>query len=460
MSIQSGASVTVNGAVANSGTITLSSGASFIAKTSVSGIVTYSRNLSSSNWHYISSPVIGQDVDDFVTASGFQSGGGDVSLCTFDTAVNDWVFYQSGTSNADVLNEGQGYIANLSDASGNISFSGAMNVGNESIALTTTGQGYNLLGNPYPSFIDSSAMLTASSGALLSQTIWIWDQATNMYEVKVTADNFQLAPGQGFFIQSNGAAGNVLINEAFQSHQGTDTFLRSTERTEVYLTLSNGSSTKECKLYYLEGATTGFDNGFDGPTFRAFPEPLSIYTHLVTNNFGMDIGLQSLPNDDYENLVIPVGIDAVAGTEITISASALNLPDGIDIYLEDRAYNTFTLLNANSDFMITPSNDLNGTGRFYLHTSSGNLGLNENALAYDLQIYTVDASEELIIKGQLSSSITKATLYSLQGKLVLSKTLDQSSQLNTLDISGLSSGLYVVKVEDGNQSKTQKVLIK
>lgn len=460
MSIQPGAFVTVNGAVTNTGAITVSSGASFIAKTSVSGSVTYERNLPSSNWHYISSPVVGQDVDNFVAASGLQSGGLDASLCTFNTTTNDWSFYQIGTANADVLNPGEGYIVNLTAASGDISFSGTMNVGNVSKPLATTGQGYNLLGNPYPSFIDSSAMLTASSGSLLSQTIWVWDQATNMYEVKVTADNFQLAPGQGFFIQSNGAAGSVTITEAFQSHQATDTFLRSAERTEVYLTLSNGSDTKQCKLYYMAGTTTGFDNGFDGPTFRAFPEPLSIYTHLVTNNFGMDIGLQSLPNDDYENLVIPVGIDALAGTEITVSASALNLPTGIDIYLEDRVANTFTVLNANSDFTLTPANDLNGTGRFYLHTSGDTLGLNENTLAsYNLQIFTSDASKQIIIKGQLSSNITNADLYDLQGKLVLSKTLDPSITTNTLDISGLSSGLYVVKVEGGNQSKTQKVLL-
>ena len=105
MSIQSGAFVTINGAVTNTGTITVSSGASFIAKTSVTGTVTYERNLSSSNWHYISSPVVGQDLDNFVAASGLQSGGTDISFCTFDTAANDWLFYQSGTSNGDILNE-------------------------------------------------------------------------------------------------------------------------------------------------------------------------------------------------------------------------------------------------------------------------------------------------------------------------------------------------------------------
>lgn len=458
MLIEPGASVTVNGAVTNTALITVSSGASFIAKTSVSGTVTYERILSSSNWHYISSPVVGQDVDNFVAASGLQSGGSDVSFCSFDTAANNWLFYQNGTSNADFLNEAQGYIVNLIGASGAISFTGTMNVGDVSRALATTGEGYNLIGNPYPSFMDSNAMLTASSASLLSETIWIWDQSTESYDPKVSADNFQLAPGQGFFIQSNGGAGNVAITEAFQSHQGTDTFLRSA-RTEVYLTLSNGASINACKLYYIDGTTTGFDNGYDGPKFRAFAEPLSIYTHLVTNGFDRDFGIQSLPNNDFENLVIPVGVDALAGTEITISASAINLPAGIDLYLEDRDASTFTLLNANSDYTITPANALDGTGRFYLRTSSSVLGINENGLEANLQIYTTDAAKDLIIKGQLFG-ITSAHLYDIQGKLVLSKVLEQFSNSNTVDISSLSSGIYVVKVDNANLTKTQKVIIK
>ena len=459
MLIEPGAAATINGAVTSSDVITVSAGASFIAPTSVSGTVTYERNLNSTNWHYISSPVVGQDVDDFVAASGLQTGGSNISFCTFNTAANDWDFYQSGTSNANVLNGGQGYIVNLTAASGGISFTGTMNVGDVSKTLTTTGEGYNLLGNPYTSYIDSAALLSGSSGSLFSETIWVWDQSTDSYTTYVSIENFQLAPGQGFFIQSNGAAGNVAINEAFQNHQGTDTFLRSAGRTEVYLTLSDGSNTKDCKIFYIDGTTTSFDNGYDGPKFRAFPEPFSIYTHLITNGFGRDMGVQSLPINDYENLIVPVGIDATSGTPITISASSEHLPVGINLYLEDRQMNTFTLLNATSDFTLTPATDLNGTGRFYLRTTNSVLSTNENTLAYDLEIYTSDARKELIIQGQLSGS-TNANLYDLKGKLVLSKELEQTSNSNALDVSGLSSGLYIVKVDSGLLSKTQKVVIK
>ncbi len=439
----------------------IESGASFIANATVLGTITYERNLSSSDWHSVSSPVIGQDEDDFVLASGFKTQGTDVGFCTFDTDLNYWDFYQSGTNTAATLGVGEGYIVNLLAASGDISFTGTMNLTDVSIPLPviTTGNGYHLLGNPYTSYIDSGAMLTTSTAALLSETIWVWDQSTDSYETKVAVDNFQLAPGQGFFVQSNGAPGTVTINEAFQSHQGTDTFLRSDNRTEVYLTLSDGSRVKKCKVYYIDGTTTGFDNGYDGFMFRAFPEPFSIYTHLITNGFNRDIGVQSLPNDDYENLVVPVGVNAASGIEFTISADAINLPTGIDLYIEDRGASTFTLLNPNSDFTLTPTNDLNGAGRFYLHTTSNVLGINDNALAYDLQIYTTGSSKELMVKGQLSG-ITTADLYNIEGKLVLSKTLEQFSTSNTLDISGLSSGVYVVKVDNANQSKTQKVIIK
>jgi hypothetical protein len=121
--------------------------------------------------------------------------------------------------------------------------------------------------------------------------------------------------------------------------------------------------------------------------------------------------------------------------------------------------NTFTLLNATSDFTLTPATDLNGTGRFYLRTTNSVLSTNENTLAYDLEIYTSDARKELIIQGQLSGS-TNANLYDLKGKLVLSKELEQTSNSNALDVSGLSSGLYIVKVDSGLLSKTQKVVIK
>ena len=57
-----------------------------------------------------------------------------------------------------------------------------------------------------------------------------------------------------------------------------------------------------------------------------------------------NLGIQSLPDNDYENMIIPVGINATSGMTISISASSVNLPAGIKLYLQDTSDNSFTLL--------------------------------------------------------------------------------------------------------------------
>ena len=465
VTIAGNASATINNITLGTGSLTINSGGSLIVNGSSSGDITYKRDLPTTNWYLISSPLAGQDVDDFVIASNLQTGSGNnIGLGTYNTSDDTWSYYQNGTSNANTFNSGQGYVVNLlSGSGGEISFSGAINENNLTIPLTTSGSGFNLLGNMYTSYIDSGALLSASSDALLTETLWIWDQSANGgaggYVTKVKVDAFQLAPGQGFFVQSDGSLGNVTINESFQSHQGTDTFIRASNRPEVYLTLSSGVNSRETKLYYIEGATTGFDNGYDGPMFGGTSNSFAIYTHTIANDMEKDLAIQSLPNNDYENLIVPIGINANSGSEITISANSINLPSGIDLFLEDKSTNTFTLLNAYSDFTTTINSDISGVGRFYLHTTSSVLGVNNDPIGYDLHIYSTSNPKELIVKGQLTRN-TKAELFDLQGRLLFSEILDKNLTENSINISNINTGIFVLKVSNENQSKTQKIIIK
>ena len=67
-------------------------------------------------------------------------------------------------------------------------------------------------------------------------------------------------------------------------------------------------------------------------------------------------------------MVIPVGISADAGKEITFTADALNLPSGLKVFLEDRENNVFTRLDeAGSIYKFTLIEASNDIGRFYLH---------------------------------------------------------------------------------------------
>jgi hypothetical protein len=84
--------------------------------------------------------------------------------------------------------------------------------------------------------MNSAAVLTNSTAAIETQTIWVWDQSANGgtggYEVKVTVDDFKVAPGQGFFVRANTTT-NLNFTKTNQT-TSSDTF-QKTAKTEISL---------------------------------------------------------------------------------------------------------------------------------------------------------------------------------------------------------------------------------
>ena len=462
LSINKGASLSLTGNFVNNGSVTLNSESnefsSLIVEGNSSGTISYTRNLDTSNWYLIGSPFVGQDVDDFVASQGLATSGTNNALGTYNTTDDTWSYYQTGTSNSDELGSGEGYAVSLNTASGAITFSGTMKTDATSVSLTTTGNGYNLLGNPYPSYMDSAALLSGSSDALSSETIWVWNQSTGEYETKVTVDGFQISPSQAFFVQSDGSAGSITMNESFQSSQTNGTSQRTEERPEIILTLIDKATPQSTKLYYITETTTGFDNGFDGPMFDGVSNAFSIYTHTVENGTGRDLAIQSLPDNNYDNMVVPIGINAEAGTEINISARAINLPEGTDVYLEDKEKESLTLLSSSSNFTTTLSADSKGVGRFYLHTKTKPLGdEGEIFSSGDLSLYD-SSSHNLSVLGILQGK-AKARIYDILGNQVVN-TVFEGNRTNHIPLPNLAVGVYIVHLTTESETLIKKIIIR
>ena len=75
-----------------------------------------------------------------------------------------------------------------------------------------------------------------------------------------------------------------------------------------------------------------------------------------------------------------------------------------------------------------------------------------------LDIYST-GYKTLVIHGVLNAKTT-ANVYSLQGTLVASKTFNKFSTSNSLDVSTLSTGIYIVKMYNAkHQVHTKKLFI-
>ena len=179
---------------------------------------------------------------------------------------------------------------------------------------------------------------------------------------------------------------------------------------------------------------------------------------MVDGNINLDLAIQSIPYNDFNDVIVPLGIKAKAGIELSISIDALStLPSHINVYLEDTQNTTLHLLNDEA-YTFTPTTALNSADRFNVHYSARTLSVEDVKSNDNLRIYTALSSKTVVIKGQLTKATT-ANLYDIQGRLVLSKVLNPNTMDNTVNISTLNTGIYVVKVKNENQVKTQKIII-
>ena len=443
------------------GNIILDSGTSFITSSTYTGNLVYNRNLNTTNWYLVSSPVVGQDIDAFVSAEGLASGTeSNVGLSDYNNATPGYTYYQSGASGTGSFTSGDGRSIKLA-STGDVSFAGTINTNDVTLPMISNSNGFNLVGNPYPSYLAGNVnadgtnnILTINSANLTENTLWFWNQNTDSYnQINQASAAFQIAPAQGFFLSASGSV-NLSITEAMQSHQGTDNFQKTTSRPEMNITMTNGTASRDADIFFIDGTTTGFDNGYDSSIFGGVSNEFAIYTHAVANGSGRNLGIQSLPNNNYENMIVPVGVNAASGSAITIEASTNNFPEGLKIFLEDKQDNSFTLLDADANFNTTLENDLNGIGRFYLHTTQS--VLNTTAATLDnISVFKVNNSLRIL---GLQKGKASVKLFNILGRQVLNAAFE-SNGTKDISLPRLAKGVYIVQLETAEGKLNKKIIL-
>ncbi|MDG2349264.1 MAG: hypothetical protein P8L65_01135, partial [Flavobacteriaceae bacterium] len=182
----------------------IKSGASLIAQSTFVGSMTYERNLETTNWYLISSPVEGQTIVDFYTDESPALGSGtgnaqNVAIAPYDNAqasgTDRWNYYTEGQvdgvdgdDTSDTFATGTGYAIKM-QASGDVAFTGTLRTDDVGVSLSdgsgSGGNAFNFIGNPYTSYISVSELIeednvaTGNEALLSQQTIWLWDQSAN-----------------------------------------------------------------------------------------------------------------------------------------------------------------------------------------------------------------------------------------------------------------------------------------
>lgn len=481
LTVDTGVTLTTSNGLALESTSTTYS--SLILDGFVVGTLTYDRHVNingsgeTGSNDLISAPLTGQSFDDFQNANPniLSNTGATLFLFgPFDKTIGNYVTYADGET--ATLDPGVGYRAASNDNS-TFTFTGTANNGNIDIDIQNAGPDeaeWNLIGNPYPSYLNVQDFLNHDVGGVTNlqlfnaptAAIYGYDGSAQngwtIYNLATTTPTTVIAPGQGFFVSADSTNDDLYdlqFTPAMRSTGTTDDFIvgRTAPLTHFTVNLSSLNNTNKTEFYFNSAASEGFDLGYDAKLWGDTNTNLGIYSHLVQNNAGIAMALQTLNDSNLTGVTIPLGVNASNGEQIRFTISESTLPESVNVYLEDTVKNTITLLNT-GDYVFTPSATISGTGRFFLRISENALSSVEDNLD-TISIYALQNSKELVVTGQLEDS-AYIELFDIQGRKVLTTTLDSRALENRIDVSALTVGVYVAAVQNNGHQKSQKVIIK
>jgi surface protein len=486
--LTNGGSLTVGGNLTNngSGAVAIDADAttssSLIVNGTATGNITYNRYVTGVNkWHLISSPVVGETIADVYTNGLLATNGTNVGFATYNNttgSISNWVYTQT-TNTAITINSGVGYSA-LRTEDGTLPFTGTLKTEDTSVDISTANVAttdeniWNLIGNPYPSFIAINATANGMHNFMDTNAsamnpnfagLYVWNPETSSYDILNSIENDDnkgnfLAPGQGFFVPAKtDAISSIVITEAMQSHQPEDLFYKTNNNTPaINLSLSNDTKTKTTQIKYIENKTTGLDVGYDAGVFGGTATNFNVFTHLVTESEGVDFQLQVLPTNTYEDMIVPIGLKSDMGT-LSLSLSTENLPTNIKVYIEDITTGIFTRLDEfGSSLEIDLFESVNGIGRFYLHTTTADksvLGNVKNGLE-TVSVY--NSNHTLFIYGLKGEQAT-VKLFNLIGQQQYEKTFNSGNVNQILLPQTLAKGVYIVELDTSDDRKINKKII-
>ena len=480
----------MSGNFSNSGTFTLNSDSdefsSIIIGGTVTGNISYNRYVNSvgtNEWDLIGAPVDGQSISSFASANSSTLGTSSniYAIGSYDNATNTWTNYTTSTiGSAGNFDRGRGYqMASVSDGTGILKFTGTpasttqtQAIINNDAANAGTGTRWNLVANPFPSYIHGNANAHATNNFLTVNTDKLHDSYEAIYGYDAdgsgytaynnTSSALNLAPGQAFMVASdNTSSDNISFTTDMRTIVGGDDLIVGDileDTFELIIKLYDGDTELDyTKFYFADGLSLGLDPGYDAGNFN---QGASLMSRLVEEDEGVGLVINAMGLENVNDVVVPLEINRESGNSFRISIDTFDIYAGTNVYLEDNAQGTMTLLNE-LDFELTPENNLSGVGRFFIHLTETTFSIDNEVDTNLLNAYKLDRNNFIIVEGlTVQSGITNVKLYSLLGREILSTELNNSINTQTISTERIATGVYVIKLQSGNNLITKKLIIK
>lgn len=444
----------------------------------ITGLVNMQRYLPSKyGYKYFSSPfqaaTVGEFSDDMDLASPFP--------LFYRNEENSrgagWISYTDPDS---ILYPLEGYAVNFgaSATPWTVDVTGEVNNGPLSVTLynhdSLYTDGFNLVGNPYPSPIRWTApgwTKTNIDNAVYYFRASDTDEYGGEYSSYIngiSSDGIAsdtIPSMQGFFVRvSDGAfpvTGTLGVSNSVRINDLTHPFLKSAPSSTRFLVRATASFTGDkasedpMVIYFNDEAGAGFDSEYDALKLMNTDLMMTNFYSVLSN--GKKLSINALPAQTDTATVVPLGLKTYINGELNFRIRDIeNLPEGGKIYFRDRLTGANVNLLPDQNYRITlNAGDYND--RFFLAFLKGTTGID------------VPAAQNKIFTAYSVNNVLKATINLVEDRRGTITVFDLAGRpLYITEVNeagyyefetGIMHGIYIVSYITGGKSNTTKLFM-
>ncbi len=500
------------------------------ATVNINGNVVVERYLPDKGYHYMTSPLINStfgQLNDDVTLKNLNGNHYNPDILPpANKLPNVWLIDEAHTHNVtydqnawqapggldDIIEEMRGFALVVASAGIKIDFEGSgsnLYKGNRTYSLTKTeystdllhndilinqygktdaggvnygfgpGNGWHLIGNPYPSPVDWDAVKAGGGiGADISHTLAYFKSTSlyagvyGYYNPTVGASgafypsqyipsmqafllhNLQVTPGSSnlSFRNSYRTVNSEALGSPFYKKKNNEkeklsakiSLIRLSVRGEEY---KSNEAEEETVIGIAQDATEGFDNYYDAQKLFNSEESIpNLFTRI--NNINLAVNIKPTIN---LNDIIPLYFKPNKDGKYIIKLSeAINIPSGLSVYLTDLQTGVIEAMDLDKIYTFI-SKTTDNPDRFLLSFSKGT-GI--SGIKQDM--FSAYYNKGLLYISYDSDKAGKLEIYNSTGQKISDKQLERGAY--KLAIDG-AKGVYILRMLTNNKVYTNKFII-